>query len=189
MSTKTDSRLTEQSALVKDNDVQPAQSEVQSADNTIQIRPLTLADRETLLAMYRTFEPLGGAQGLPPRVEQARGTWVDRALEQEINVGGFAASGDLAGHSFLAPSDAGEAELAIFVHQRSRQRGIGAALLRAVLHRAEQQRLRRIRAETTYDNAPKLRLLKRYGFRFSQSTDGVAVLILDLSVSVLRKNC
>jgi hypothetical protein len=35
-------------------------------------------------------------------------------------------------------------------------------------------------AVTTYDNIPKLRLLKRCGFRFLESTYGAAVLVLDL---------
>jgi RimJ/RimL family protein N-acetyltransferase len=183
MTVKTDSTLAEQSAPAKHNDIQSTQSEqVKNADNTIQIRPLILADREILLGMYRTFEPLGGAQGLPPRVEEARQTWIDRALQREVNVGAFSAGGDLVGHSFLASSDAGEAELGIFVHQRSRQRGIGTGLLRAILQRAEQRGLRRIHAVTTYDNIPKLRLLKRCGFRLLQSTYGAELLILDLPV-------
>jgi RimJ/RimL family protein N-acetyltransferase len=181
MTVKTDSTLAEPSACAKHNDIQPIQSEeVKNADNPIQIRPLTLADREILLEMYRTFEPLGGAQGLPPRVEEARQTWIDRALQQEVNVGAFSTGGDLAGHSFLASSDAGEAELAIFVHQRTRQRGIGTDLLRAVLQTAEQRGLRRIHAVTTSDNIPKLRLLKRCGFRFLQPTYDAEVLVLDL---------
>jgi RimJ/RimL family protein N-acetyltransferase len=181
MTVKTDTTLAEQLARAKHNDIQLTQSEeVKNADNIIQIRPLTLADREILLEMYRTFEPLGGAQGLPPRVEEARRTWIDRALQGEVNVGAFSAGGDLAGHSFLASSGAGEAELAIFVHQRSRQRGVGTDLLRVVLQRAEQRGLRRIQAVTTSDNIPKLRLLKRCGFRFLQSTYGAEVLVLDL---------
>jgi RimJ/RimL family protein N-acetyltransferase len=183
MTVKNDSTLSEQSARVKHNDIQSTQSEgVKTADKPIQIRPLILADREILLEMYRTFEPLGGAQGLPPRVEEARQTWIDRALQGEVNVGAFSAGGDLAGHSFLASSNAGEAELAIFVHQRSRQGGVGTELLRAVLQRAEQLGLRRIRAVTTPDNIPKLHLLKRRGFRFLQPTYGAEVLVLDLPV-------
>ena len=62
MTVKTDSTLAEPSARAKHNDLQPTQSEeVNNADNPIQIRPLTLADRQILLEMYRTFEPLGGA--------------------------------------------------------------------------------------------------------------------------------
>jgi hypothetical protein len=56
------------------------------------------------------------------------------------------------------------------------------------VHGAEKQRLYRIRAQTAYDNVSKLRLLERYRFRFSQSSNGVNVLILDLPVSGLRNN-
>jgi RimJ/RimL family protein N-acetyltransferase len=183
MTVKTDSTLAEQSARAKHNDIQSTHTEeVKDANNTIQIRPLTLADHESLLGMYQTFEPLGGAQGLPPRVEEGRQTWIDRALQREVNVGAFSAGGDLVGHSFLASSGAGEAEFGIFVHQRARQRGIGTDLLRAVLQGAEQRGLRRIHAVTTYDNIPKLRLLKRCGFRILQSAYGAEVLVLDLPV-------
>ena len=72
--------------------------------------------------------------------------------------------------------------MGIFVHQRARQRGIGTDLLRAVLQGAEQRGLRRIHAVTTYDNIPKLRLLKRCGFRILQSAYGAEVLVLDLPV-------
>ena len=180
MIAKTHSTVTEQSVCEKRNDIHSAQSKATNPDSTIQIRPLNLADREILLRMYRTFEPLGGAQGVPPRVEEARQTWIDRTLQQQVNVGAFSAGGDLAGHCFLASSDAGQAELAIFVHQRFRRCGVGSAMLRTVLRKAGQTGLRRICAITSSDNVPKLRLLRRCGFRLLQSTYGAEVLVLDL---------
>ncbi len=152
--------------------------------DTIQVRSLSTADREILLAMYRTFDPLGVAQGLPPRNEEARQIWIGRAIEEEINVGAFSPAGELAGHGFLASSDAGEAELAVFVHQGFRQRGVGTALVKAVLQRAGQNRLRRIWAMTASDNLPALRLLKRCGFRSSRFTFPVVELELELPAPV-----
>jgi ribosomal protein S18 acetylase RimI-like enzyme len=126
--------------------------------DTIQVRSLSTADREILLAMYRTFDPLGVAQGLPPRNEEARQIWIGRAIEEEINVGAFSPAGELAGHGFLASS--------------------------AVLQRAGQNRLRRIWAMTASDNLPALRLLKRCGFRSSRFTFPVVELELELPAPV-----
>ena len=151
-----------------------------TGDDSLQLRPATPADRELLLGMYRGFDPLGAAQGLPPRNEEARRIWIDRALEEEINVGAFSTAAGLAGHTFLASSDAGEAELAVFVHQVYRRRGVGTALARAVLQWAEHLGLRRILASTASENIPALRLLKRFCFRSKRFTSPVLELELEL---------
>jgi RimJ/RimL family protein N-acetyltransferase len=156
------------------------------ADAEIRVRPLNTEDRELLLRMYRSFDPLGGAQGLPPRNEEIREIWIDRALKEKINVGAFSAAGDLAGHSFLASSDGGDTELAVFVHQGSRRRGIGTAMVRAVLQRAEQTGLRRIRATAASENFPALRFLKRWGFRSSGFTYAATELHLELPTLVSK---
>ena len=150
------------------------------AGDSLRVRPATPDDREFLLGMYRSFDPLGAAQGLPPRSEEARRIWIDRALQAEINVGAFSTAGDLAGHAFLASSDAGEAELAVFVNQAYRRRGIATALVRAVLQGAEHLGLRRILAMTASENVPALRLLKRCGFRSVRFTFPVMELELEL---------
>lgn len=157
-----------QSVSAKHNNLQSAHSRVMQADNVIQFHPLTLAHREMLLRMYRSFDPLGLAHGLPPRNEERRQIWIDRALQQEVNMGAFLPAGDLLGHSFLASSDTGEAEVAVFVQQGDRRRGIGTALVKAVLQWAEQRGLRCISATTASENVPAVRLLRRCGFRFSR---------------------
>jgi GNAT superfamily N-acetyltransferase len=130
--------------------------------------------------MYRDFHPLGGAQGLPPRTEEARRGWIDRALGQDINIGAFLAGGELAGHSFLAPSDSGEFELALFVHQRARRLGVATAMLKEILDRAKQRGVARVCALTSSDNVHKLRLLQRCGFRSCESTYGAELFVIDL---------
>ena len=151
----------------------------------IQIRALSPADRGLLLAMYGSFEPLGVAQGLPPRSEEARASWIDRALQEEINAGAFSPAGEPAGHAFLAGAEAGVAELAAFVHQSFRGRGIGTALVRAVLAEAERKGLRRVWAQTSSDNVPALRMLKRCGFRSLKFTFPVIELAIELATPVL----
>ncbi|MBI3697225.1 MAG: GNAT family N-acetyltransferase [Acidobacteria bacterium] len=151
----------------------------------IQIRALSPADRELLLAMYGSFEPLGVAQGLPPRSEEASQTWIDHALQEEMNVGAFSAAGEPAGHAFLAAAEPGVAELAVFVHQSFRGRGIGTALVRAVLAAAENKGLRRVWAQTSSDNVPALRMLKRCGFRSLKFTFPVVEMAIELPAPVL----
>jgi GNAT superfamily N-acetyltransferase len=54
------------------------------------------------------------------------------------------------------------------VQQAYRRRGIGTALVKAVLRWAEQRSLRRVWAMSVAENALAMRLLKRCGFRFLQ---------------------
>lgn len=169
-----DPTFSEHSASKTTNRLESAKS------GAFQFRPLTQHDRETLLRMYRDFHPLGGPQGLPPWTEEARRGWIDRALGQDINIGAFLADGELAGHSFLAPADAGEFELAVFVHQRARNLGVGTAMLKEILERAEQKGVARVCALTSSDNVPKLRLLQRCGFRSCESTYDGELFVIDL---------
>ena len=154
-------------------------------DSEIQIRALSPADRELLLAMYGGFDPLGVAQGLPPRSEEARASWIDHALEEEINAGAFSPEGEPAGHAFLAVAEPGAGELAVFVHQGFRGRRIGTSLVRAVLAAAEKKGLRRVWAQTSSDNVPALRMLQRCGFRSSKFTFPVVEMEVALPAPVL----
>jgi phosphinothricin acetyltransferase len=174
MVTNRDSAFAKQSVAPKTNRPESTES------GAFHVRQLTDEDRETLLQMYRNFYPLGGAQGLPPRTEEARRGWIDRALGQEINIGAFLVDGELTGHSFLASSEAGESELAVFVHQRARHMGVGTAMVKAIVEQAERRGLRRICALTSSDNVSKLRLLARCGFRSSESTYDAEIFVLDL---------
>ena len=174
MASSRGSPFSEQSASKTTNRLESAES------GAFQLRPLTHRDRDILLRMYRDFHPLGGAHGLPPRTEEARRGWIDRALGQDIDIGAFLADGKLAGHSFLAPSDPGEFELAVFVHQRARHLGVGTAMLKELLERAEQKGVVRVCALTASDNVPKLRLLQRCGFRSRESTYDGEFFVIDL---------
>lgn len=143
-------------------------SKILGFDSPIQFHPLTHRDREILLEMYRGFEPLGLDLGLPPRNEEGRESWVASALQLEINIGAFTPLGCLVGHSFIAMSSPWDAEMACFVEQGHRRRGIGTALVRAALRSAEQGGYQRVWAIIASENFPAVRLLKRCGFRFLQ---------------------
>ena len=59
------------------------------------VREILPADREALLDMYRSFDPLAVAQGLPPRTEEAREDWVDHILAEDHSLGAWAEDGRL----------------------------------------------------------------------------------------------
>lgn len=115
--------------------------------------------------MYERFEPLGAALGLPPSRESARHNWVEAALRQEMNLGALSATGEAIGHCFLVADKKDSAEVAIFVHQAFRRRGVATALLDAMLAWGHTLGLQRIWALTDSENRVALRLLRRFGFR------------------------
>lgn len=137
-------------------------------DADIRIRAVGPPERDLLIGMYDRFDPLGGAFGLPPRTAEARREWIGSALGHKVNVAAFSAAGEVVGHCFVAAGDEpGSAELAIFVHQDSRRRGVGAALVKAALECGSAAGLRRVRAMTSSDNRAALRLVRSCGFRLT----------------------
>ncbi len=95
-------------------------------DAGVVIRRLRRSDRPLLLGMYDAFVPLGAALGLPPRSIADQRTWLC-ALDGAVNLGAFA-EGRLIGHLALLPVGT-STELAVFVHQDFRRRGVATALI------------------------------------------------------------
>ena len=137
----------------------------QAAEGRVDIRPLSRIDRGALLQMYRCFDPLGCAQGLPPYTEEGRRAWLDQLFNKAHNFGAFYSGWRLAGHSILAPARAGEAEIAYFVHQDCRRKGIASRLVRAALDRAREERLTRVWATVEAGNIASIKLLMKLGFK------------------------
>jgi GNAT superfamily N-acetyltransferase len=102
-------------------------------DADIRIRAVGPPQWDLLMGMYERFVPLGAALGLPPCAAEVRCEWIGRALGHKVNVAAFSPAGNVVGHGFLVADKAGSAELAIFVHQESRRRGVGTALVMAAL--------------------------------------------------------
>jgi len=126
---------------------------------TLELRRATPDDRELLAGMYHSFEPKAAAQGLPPRHDPER--WL-AGLSVYPNFLAIV-GGRLAGHSVLC-ADGGTAEIAVFVHQDFRGRGLGKRLLAEMVHEARRQGLRRVWGVTDLDNVPMLRLARALGF-------------------------
>ena len=150
-------------------------------DDDVRIYPVGPWQRDFLIGMYDRFDPLGVALGLPPVPAEARHLWIGHALGCKINVGAFSPGGEVVGHCFLAADQAGSAELAVFVHQHFRRRGIGAALVRAALECGAATGLRRVWTLTSSDNTAALRLQESCGFRLARSGATEAEMQIDLS--------
>jgi diamine N-acetyltransferase len=88
-------------------------------------------DRLALEAMYRSFEPKRGAQGLPPD-ESRIAAWLDRVLAHGVHLV-IEVDSEAFGHLMLLPMDDGRVELANFLHQSIRNRGIGTIINRVAL--------------------------------------------------------
>jgi len=151
-------------------------------DADVRIRAVGPRERDPLVGMYDRFDPLGVALGLPPVSAEARRVWIRRALGHKVNVAAFSPSGEVVGHCFLAADKPCSAELAIFVHQDSRRRGIGGALVRAALAWGAAGGLRRVWTLTSSDNRAALRLQESCGFRQTTSVSTEVELEIDLPV-------
>jgi GNAT superfamily N-acetyltransferase len=134
--------------------------------------------------MYDRFDPLGAALGLPPPTVEARHEWIGSALGQIVNVAAYSPAGEVVGHCFLAADKPGSAEIAVFVRQESRRKGIGAALLKKALEWGWAAELRRVWAMTACDNRAALRLLMSCGFRLTKPVSLEAELEIELPVPV-----
>ncbi|MCU4974546.1 GNAT family N-acetyltransferase [Halobacteria archaeon AArc-m2/3/4] len=89
-------------------------------------------DYEDLVAMYETFAPAQRAQGLPPQTPARLESWLEIMLEEGNHVVAVL-DGRIVGHAFYTPVGHEEPELAVFVHQRFHDRGIGTELCKHVI--------------------------------------------------------
>jgi RimJ/RimL family protein N-acetyltransferase len=139
--------------------------------------------RHLLMAMYDRFDPLGAALGLPPRTAQARWEWIRGALGHDVNVAAFSPAGDVVGHCFLAVDEPGSAEMAIFVHQGFRRRGVGTALVRAALKHAGAAGFQLVWSVAAADNHAVLRLQENCGFRLAEADSSMVRMEVDLPLA------
>ncbi|HEX7119894.1 MAG TPA: GNAT family N-acetyltransferase [Longimicrobiales bacterium] len=131
---------------------------------SFRVRRYEPADRGALQAMYEAFEPKSAAQGLPPRDAAGIRRWLDRVLARGEHVV-VEVGGRVLGHAMLIPMDDGGAELANFVHQSIRDRGIGTALNRAAVSLARDAGYRRVWLCVEPSNRAALRSYRKAGFR------------------------
>jgi RimJ/RimL family protein N-acetyltransferase len=151
-------------------------------DADIRIGVVGLSQLDLLVRMYDRFTPLGAALGLPPRTAAARRAWIQGALGHQVNVAAFSLAAEIVGHCFLAADKPGSAEMAIFVLQESRRKGVGTALVKAALEWGSAAGLRRVWSVISADNTAALRLQMNCGFHLTTSISYEAELEVDLPV-------
>lgn len=128
------------------------------------VRPYAPADRRALEEMYVDFRPKRMAQGLPPDNELELKRWLDRVLATGDHLL-VEVAGEVMGHGMLIPMEAGAAELANFLHQAVRDRGIGTALNRVLLDTGQRKGLQRVWLCVEPWNRAAVRSYEKAGFR------------------------
>lgn len=134
---------------------------VQTA-HQIAVRRLEPQDQPLLAEMYETFEPLGGALGLPSADPVKRNEWL-HGLTDSLNLVAFV-DGKLAGHLALLAIDDDSAELMCFVHQNFRRRRVATALVRKALEHAKEAGFQRISVFINTHNFGARHGLLKFGF-------------------------
>jgi RimJ/RimL family protein N-acetyltransferase len=128
------------------------------------VRAFDRADRGPLEEMYRAFDPKRGAQGLPPGDGESIRRWLDLVLRQGQHVL-VEIGGEILGHLMVIPVDATTSELANFLHQAIRNRGIGTALNSLALEIARADGRSRVWLSVEPSNRIAIRSYEKAGFR------------------------
>lgn len=131
---------------------------------TFILRLLQESDRPALQDMYDDFEPKRVAQGLPPADHAQRRRWLESVLENGHHIV-VEIDGRVVGHGMLLPYRDDEAELANFLHQTTRDRGIGTTLNQALLQLGRELGLRRVWLSVEPFNRRAIRSYEKVGFR------------------------
>jgi len=131
-----------------------------------QVKSYRPEDYSLLEDMYENFSPKARFQGMPPREKDARVEWIK----------GLIAAGDnflawreerVIGHAVVLPDfEKGDAEYLIFVNQDNRCRGVGKALTRIAIQRAENLGLKTVWLSVGAYNFRATNLYKKCGFSF-----------------------
>jgi len=152
-------------------------------NTNIQVRPIGPPQRDLLIAMYDRFEPLGAALGLPPCTPDARHHWIENVVSQIVTVAAFSPDGQVVGHCFLAADQPESAEIAVFVRQDFRRRGVGSELVKRALDFAAAKGVGHVWALTATENRAALQLLTTSGFRLMRFGSGTVELDIDLGAA------
>jgi len=126
-------------------------------------------DFESLVEMYRAFDPADRAQGIPPIDEAAIRDWLEVLLDDDaINV---AARHDdsVVGHAILVPDQHEAFELAVFVLGEFQGAGIGTRLLKGLLGQGRREGVEKVWLTVERWNKPAKNLYQKLGFETSNA--------------------
>ena len=128
------------------------------------------ADRQALNEMYLDFLPKRAAQGLPPEREYAQTRWLDHVLKSGFHLL-VEVNDEVKGHLMLIPMEKDKAvELAIYLHQSIRDRGIGTAMNKVAVNIARIEGYSKVWLSVEVTNAPAVRAYQKAGFQRRTAT-------------------
>jgi GNAT superfamily N-acetyltransferase len=134
----------------------------------IMLKPQERGDFFGLVSMYGRFHPKGIAQGLPPADRQQAARWVKQLERECFNLVALHQA-RIVGHAIL--TDLGpnrSTELAIFVDQAYRRRGLGTQLAQWAMRCASTAHCKLLWALVQRYNHPALQICRKTGFSLVQ---------------------
>jgi RimJ/RimL family protein N-acetyltransferase len=134
------------------------------------IKQMDTSDRAALHQMYLDFLPKRAAQGLPPEQEYAQQRWLDHVLKGGLHL--LVEVNDVVrGHLMLIPVQGGNTvELAIYLHQSIRGRGIGTAMNKLAVNLARLTGYKKVWLSVEVTNVPAIRSYQKAGFQRTTAT-------------------
>ncbi len=140
------------------------------AKRVFTVRKSELGDFAALVQMYKSFEPKGVAQGLPPRELRRIAHWLAALHDKGRAL--LAVEGErVVAHAILCPISEASVEYTVFVQQEFRRQGVGTALSRLAVEWARQAGFAQLYISTELSNKAALGLYQKAGFRITSSLD------------------
>jgi GNAT superfamily N-acetyltransferase len=140
----------------------PPFSFTDDGDRTIGVRRFD-GVTDALGEMYEQMGPSDRSQGIPPRSESRRESWVGTLTDEGMNL--IAWHGGVAvGHAVLMPMEDTRWELAIFVRSDYQQSHIGSNLLECLLGWAQEEGIETVWLSVERYNDVALSLYEKVGF-------------------------
>lgn len=145
------------------SDPHPPVSFTDDVGRSITIREYD-GDREELLTMYRQFDDNDRAQGVPPRTQSQRRSWLGDLLEEGLHL--IALNSErVVGHASLLPMSETRHELIVFVRPDYQIAGIGSKLVRALLGEGRRRGIESVWLSVGQHNRVAKQLYQSVGFR------------------------
>ncbi|MFB6310862.1 MAG: N-acetyltransferase family protein [Salinirussus sp.] len=142
----------------------PPRSIDDAAGREIHLRQAESADRESLVEMYRAFDPADRAQGIPPCRESDIREWLASITERDTRAVVALHESRPVGHGMLVADSEGGYELALFVLQAYQGAGIGTALLETLLGLGAETGVERVWLTVERWNDPAIAVYEKVGF-------------------------
>lgn len=144
---------------------------VNKADEPILIRTLDEPVCQSLIDMYRAYEPKNSFQGLPPIQEKTCVAWVKHMIGNGINLVALSFGAGVVGHVALFPIDDHVCEMLIVVSPAHQNTGIGTRLTRAIVQVAYEIGFDKVWLPVEARNTRARHVYKKCGFEYLPDRD------------------